>query len=237
MKAVSLCTPLAAVLLLAACGGRDGAGTDGDSAQSASAQEALPRPDPEGGSVTGMPAKPGPGPVGPPPTVEAETPPPTDALATDPLLQGEETQPLPPDTAQQAAAAATGVAPAPAEPTPADAVAVVRSYYAALGGGHYDRAGTLWTAADAASHAAPELAAQYGDTASLSVETGAPGRMDAAAGSRYISVPVTINRTLRDGTVRRSAGVVTLRRSVVDGATPDQRAWRIASADLRELPQ
>ena len=49
MKAVSLCTPLAAVLLLAACGGRDGAGTDGDSAQSASAQEALPRPDPEGG--------------------------------------------------------------------------------------------------------------------------------------------------------------------------------------------
>jgi hypothetical protein len=60
--------------------------------------------------------------------------------------------------------------------------------------------------------------------------------MDAAAGSRYVRVPVTVTRTLRDGGTVRSNGMVTLRRSVVDGATPEQRAWRIASADLAAAP-
>ena len=56
-------------------------------------------------------------------------------------------------------------------------------------------------------------------------------------GSRYIEVPVSVEATSRDGKVRRFVGAYTLRRSVVDGATPEQRAWRIASADLRELAQ
>ena len=71
--------------------------------------------------------------------------------------------------------------------------------------------------------------------ASVSAEVGEPGRVDAAAGSRYIEIPVSITATRRDGSVHRYAGAYTLRRAVVDGASADQRAWRIASADLREV--
>jgi hypothetical protein len=60
--------------------------------------------------------------------------------------------------------------------------------------------------------------------------------MDAAAGSRYVRVPVVVTRTLRDGSTVHSNGMLTLRRSMVDGATPEQRAWRIAAADFAGAP-
>ena len=41
--------------------------------------------------------------------------------------------------------------------------------------------------------------------------------------------------TQDDGSQRKYVGAYTLRRAVVEGATPEQRAWRIASADLREV--
>jgi hypothetical protein len=59
--------------------------------------------------------------------------------------------------------------------------------------------------------------------------------MEAAAGSRFIQVPVTIEATTRDGGTQRYSGTYTLRRAMVDGATPEQRAWRIASASLRPM--
>jgi hypothetical protein len=62
-------------------------------------------------------------------------------------------------------------------------------------------------------------------------------RVEGAAGSRFVEVPVGVEATTRDGKVRRYVGAYTMQRSVVDGATPEQRAWRIASADLRELTQ
>ena len=62
-----------------------------------------------------------------------------------------------------------------------------------------------------------------------------PGRVDAAAGSRYIEVPVAIDAKQRDGSVRQYVGAYVLRRAVVDGASTEQRQWRIASADLREV--
>lgn len=69
--------PVAAFLALAACGGRDGddgkARGNGDAAYDAAAAEALPAPEGAVGSVTGMPAQPGPGevPLGAPPPVQA----------------------------------------------------------------------------------------------------------------------------------------------------------------------
>src|SRR3546814_19953437 len=62
-----------------------------------------------------------------------------------------------------------------------------------------------------------------------------PGRVDPGAGQRYIQIPVGITATTSDGSVRRYAGTYTLHRTVVDGATAEQRAWRIASADLRAV--
>ena len=222
-------------LPLAACGGREAQDAE-VSARAAAQEDALPKPVPDGGAVTGMPAKPGPGPIGPP---------------TPPVVEGEPV--LPPETIADTAAALFGGsapvggvgAPPPPRggaapprgappPTPADAVAVVRDYYAALAGGDYARARALWSEGGAASgHSAQGLAAQYAGTAALAVDVGAPGRVDAAAGSRYVRVPVSVTRTLADGGVQRSTGIVALRRSVVDGATADQRAWRIAWAELR----
>ncbi|MGN6512349.1 MAG: hypothetical protein ACTHKZ_02075, partial [Lysobacteraceae bacterium] len=76
---------------------------------------------------------------------------------------------------------------------------------------------------------------EQADVASSDASIGAPGRIEGAAGSRYVSVPVTLVRGLRDGGTQRLGGAVTLRRAVVDGATPEQRTWRIAGIELHPL--
>ena len=66
------------------------------------------------------------------------------------------------------------------------------------------------------------------------VDIGPPGQVDAGAGSRFIEVPVTLRAQQADGAFRHYEGRYVLRRAVADGASAAQRAWRIASADLRE---
>ena len=223
--------------LLAACGARD----QGDAARQGAGGdvEALPKPEAGSGSITGMPDKPGPGPVG------AAL---ADGATIEPAIEGDDALPLPPDAgdlpappdqAQPGAQAqpdqGSPAAAAP-EPTPADAASVVSAYYAAIAAGQYPRAYALWSGGGQASgQSAQQFAGGFSDTASVSVAVGAPGRVDAAAGSRYIEIPVTVTATRTDGSVHRYAGTYTLRRAVVDGATAEQRAWRIASADLREI--
>lgn len=208
--------PLAVLLLCAvfatACGKKEDplAVADGDPA------EQLPAPTGTTGAVTGMPDEPGPGPVGPPVAEQPE-------VALD-----ENGNPLLPDAPQQEVAA-NG-------PTAEDAVAVIRNYYDAINGGDFDRAYVLWSDSGRASGKTPQqFAAGFVDTTGVAVEMQAPGNIDAAAGSRYVEVPVTITSTHRDGSQHRFAGKYVLRRAVVDGATPEQQQWRIASADLREV--
>jgi hypothetical protein len=213
--------------LLAACGSGDRTAA---AQPGADAEAPLPKPDAGAGSVTGMPARPGPGHVGPPiadADADASLPPP-DIGDADVLPPPDADLPAPPPDATQVQA--------PAEPTPADAAAVVQAYYAAIAAHQYPRAYALWSGGGQASgQTAQQFAAGFADTASVSVDVGAPGRVDAAAGSRYVEVPVALSATRRDGSVHRYAGAYTLRRAVVDGATDEQRAWRIASADLREV--
>jgi len=222
--------PSLLALALAACHGQEpatdttAAGTDGNATDTP-----LPKPAPAGGPVTGMPSKPGPGPVGPPENASDEE----TAIASDAEagVQGDATDTAPVgDATATAPVTDTGVA--PAEPSLDDASAVVRGYYAALVAHDLARAHAYW-----AQGVRP--AAEPGvepETTGLAVDVGAPGRMDAAAGSRYVRIPVALTRTLRDGSTARSTGMVTLRRSVVDGATPEQRAWRITAADLAAAP-
>lgn len=216
---------LASVLVLPGCN-RDQAGAAGNGSDDVAA---LPGPEAGGGSVTGMPDQPGPGPVGPPSSGEDALPPDT-AVASD----GDLAFPPPVETPP---GDATAMAPMPAaEPTAEDAVAVVRGYYAAIDARQYARAHALWSGDGSASGQSPEqFAAGFADTTRVVVEPGAPGRLDAAAGSRFLEIPVSVRAIAADGSVRRYAGSYTLRRAVVDGATPEQRAWRIASADLREV--
>lgn len=228
-KSIHLAVALALCAVLGACGdkaARSGPASAGDT-------EALPTPENDGGSVTGMPDKPGPGQIGPPPT------------AADTVALDEEGNPILPDAnavdpASAPVDAASGndaSAPdAAAEPTVQDAVAVVRDYYAAINRRDFARAYALWSDGGRASgQSAQQFAEGFNDTQGVSVEIMAPGQVDAAAGSRYVEVPVALTATHADGRQQRFVGAYTLRRAVVDGATAEQRAWRIGTADLREV--
>jgi len=183
---------------------------------------ALPRPDASAGSVTGMPDEPGPGAIGPPPAPET-------GLVDEEIVFDAE----PPDAAPGESAPGESV---PGEPSAVDAVAVLRDYYAAIGAQDYARAHALWSDGGRASgQTLEQFAAGFANTASIVAEPGEPGRVEPAAGSRYIEVPVSITATRDDGSVHRYLGNYTLRRAVVDGASAGQRAWRIATADIREV--
>ena len=210
MRIPSIATLLLAALLLAACGKDDTKKTAADGGS----VEQLPTPAGTSGGVTGMPARPGPGPVGPPVAEQPEMP------------VDENGNPLLPESPE-----GTGAT----EPTPEDALAVIRDYYGAINSGDFGRAHALWSDGGRASGQSPQqFAAGFADTTGVSVEMQAAGAIEAGAGSRSIEVPVTITATHRDGSQHRYTGKYVLRRAVVDGATPEQRAWRIASAELGE---
>jgi hypothetical protein len=217
------------VLLLAACG-KDSA-TSSTQGPNGEVEGTLPVPAGASGSVTGMPNRPGPGPVG---AQGVELPPAEVALDADgnPLPADG----VPVDGAPVEDAPLEGGEDVAGEPTANDAVAVLRDYFAAINSGNFGRAYALWADGGRASGQSPQgFADGFADTTGISVELQAPGRVDAAAGSRYVEVPVTLRASLRDGGERRLTGAFTLRRAVVDGATAEQRAWRIATADLRDV--
>ena len=219
-----IATTALSALLCAACSG------DPDAAPRADAGDEPPLPVPEeaGGSVTGMPDGPGPGDV-----PIAGTPPPPPAPEAGAPLDG--ALPLLEDN-PEAGLVDVPDAPAAGEPTPADAVAVVNAYYAAIAAGDPARAYALWSDGGRSSGQTPEqFAAGFADTRAVIVEPGTPGRVEGAAGSRYVEVPVAVAATRADGSLQRFVGAYVLRRAVADGADDAQRAWRIASAELHEV--
>lgn len=114
-----------------------------------------------------------------------------------------------------------------------EAVAAVNAYYDALRRGDLARAYAAWSDGGRASGRTPEqFAAGMGDLAIASVSLGEPGRVEGAAGSRYVEVPVTVTSRGSDGREVRQIGSFVMRSSQVEGAS---RGWHIASAELREL--
>ena len=218
---------------LAGCADDRPAAGDGTSSRGAGAEAPLPAPaGTPGNAVTGMPNAPGPGQMGPPVADQPETVA-LDDEATALLAEG---VPLDPAVAPLPAMAppAPTYAIADTEPAAQEAINVVRDYYAAINAQNYAQAYALWSDGGRATNQSPQQFADgFARTNGVSVEVMAPGRVDAAAGSRYIEVPVTLTTTLDDGSQRRHVGMYTLRRTVLDGASPNQRAWRIASAELR----
>jgi hypothetical protein len=120
----------------------------------------------------------------------------------------------------------------PAESSPAD---VIRRYYAAIQAHDYASAYELWgNGGEASGETRRGFAAGFAHTARVSVTVTDSTRMGAAAGSQYATVPVRIDAVLRDGRAQHFTGTYILRRSMVDGATPEQRRWTIYKASLRE---
>lgn len=214
--------------LLVACGDRDGrgAGTRPDGSQ----DPLLPTPQASGTGVTGMPDAGRPGPQ------------PGEVLPVEPVVPLDaDGNPIPPDAvAGEDAINDPGNPEAGVdEPGPAEAVAVIRDYYGAINSGSYASAYRLWADGGRASNQSPDAFEEgFAQTRGVSVEIGQPTNGDAAAGSRFVQVPVTLLATQRDDTIRRFSGFYTLRRVApgVDGASPEQMQWRIASASLTEAP-
>ena len=132
---------------------------------------------------------------------------------------------------------------APAEASPAaepgadDAAAVIRSYHDAINAKEYERAYALWDdGGNASGKSLDAFRAGFANTASVAVRPGPPGRVEGAAGSRYITIPVEVIAKSTAGPLSRFEGTYSLRRSMVDGATPAQRQWRIVSAKLKDAP-
>lgn len=206
---------------------RDAAGR-GD-ARTPSGDDALPAPAGTRGGVTGMPdARSGEG----TPVELGDAPAPTlPDIAVPPPATNPET-----GMAIDEGTVPVEQTPGAAEPTAQDAIAVLRGYYAAIDARDYARAYAAWADGGNASGQTPQqFAGGFAQTAGVSVEIQAPGAVEGAAGSRYVEVPVAIAATQRDGSVQRYVGAYVLRRSMVDGATPAQRAWHIQSADLRAV--
>lgn len=249
--------PVLLCLALAACGGKQEVAPA--AAAGGEALEALPAPQAVG-SVTGMPDGPGPGdvPLGgaqaaattadgvamvvPIPGVASldglpplEDEPEAGLVAGDPplVLVGEPPAPL--ADASPAPPSAVDAAVDAAEPAAGEAVAVVRAYYAAIAAGQYAQAYGLWSDGGRSSGQTPQqFAAGFADTRAVSVQPGEPGRVEGMAGSRHVEVPVSVTTTRADGRQQRYVGAYVLRRGTADGASAGQRAWRIASAELRE---
>src|SRR5690606_1019506 len=130
-------------------------------------------------------------------------------------------------------AAAPWAGEAAVDATAEGAADVIRRYYAAIAAQDFRLAYSLWGDGGAASGQTLDAFSRgFEETASVVAEVGPPGRVEPAAGSRYVQVPVVVHATTAGGEEQRFEGTYTLRRSVVDGATDRQRRWHIASAEV-----
>lgn len=143
-------------------------------------------------------------------------------------------QPIP-DNAVNAADTMT-VTPAIDE-TAQGAADVVQRYYALIGEKKYAEAWALWEGVGKASGmTAQAFAASFDKYAAYNAQVGSPGAIDAGAGQRFVTVPVQINGKLKTGALVSMTGSVTLHRTGVDGATEEQKSWRIRTADIKPRP-
>jgi hypothetical protein len=114
--------------------------------------------------------------------------------------------------------------------------AVLEDYYRAISARDFKRAYSAWGEGGPPGQDYATFVKGFERTASVEVKTGTPSRIEAAAGSRYVTVPVTITATTTDGKRQRFEGTYTVRRSVVDGASEAQRKWHLYRGAIRTAP-
>ncbi|HEY9623937.1 MAG TPA: hypothetical protein V6C78_26505 [Crinalium sp.] len=163
----------------------------------------------------------------------AKSQPPSSAPSVASSFESKPTLPLPsPPSPVSLSQNATDV-----EPLQQEAVQVIRDYYRAIAQRNYQQAYSAWEGNGTASQQSFEQFQQgFANTACVAVEVGSPGRLDGAAGSSYIEIPVTVTAITKDGTPQRFHGSYVLRRvNNVPGSTPEQRRWHLYSADITPI--
>jgi hypothetical protein len=115
-----------------------------------------------------------------------------------------------------------------------EAAQVIRDYYSALNRQDYAAAYSAWEGNGASSQQSFEQFRQgFANATSSAVEVGQPGRLEGAAGSLYIEIPVTVRAVTSNGTHQRFQGSYVLRRvNNIAGSASEQRRWHIQSANL-----
>lgn len=118
--------------------------------------------------------------------------------------------------------------------SPAAARGVVETYYAAIERGNFKGAYALWDKGGKASGKSYASFRQgFAATAHTRVVTGTPRDADAGMSQRWITVPVDVYATLKNGQRQHFRGTYTLHR-VVEGvsANPADSRWHLYNAKL-----
>jgi hypothetical protein len=115
------------------------------------------------------------------------------------------------------------------DPTSAEAAGqVVQHYGALIEQRRWSEGWTLWSSADAAK----TFERNFRTWSEVHLEIGKPGDMEGAAGSIYVTVPVTFyGRRNGGGEVREHAEAILRRVNDVPGSTEQQRRWHIERID------
>ncbi len=155
----------------------------------------------------------------------------TNLAASDAALPGIDAPPNPP--------AGRPVATPSPEVGRDEAARIVRGYYARIARGDFAAARAMWDDnGEASGLSAADYAKRFDRFAEFRAEVGTAGRIDAGAGQRYVEVPVRVfGKMKEDGAAFERSGIVTLHRTGdIEGTTPAQRRWRIASAEILPKP-
>lgn len=149
--------------------------------------------------------------------IEATPPPPPSSTSKDAANSSPPEPHTPPDLASPQAAATT-----------------VETYFALVDAGKVADADALWGDATRAA----EFRTALDKLGKPHVQVFAPGGVDGAAGSMYVTVPVEFAATDNATNSRPRKGEATLRRvNDVPGSTEAQRRWHIDHIDVAMTPK
>jgi hypothetical protein len=105
---------------------------------------------------------------------------------------------------------------------------LVHGFVAALNGRQF---GEAWMLLGPGAPPRAEFERRFARYSGLTVTAGAPGDQEGAAGSIYLSVPLTISGSVSGRRVSESATAVLRRVNDVPGSTEEQRHWHIERID------
>ena len=117
----------------------------------------------------------------------------------------------------------------PIDPKSAEAAGqVVQSLGALIEQKKFGEAEKLWGDSKAAS----AFTNRFDDYREIHAQVGKPGSMEGAAGSSYVTVPVSLYGATSSGAPFKCGGKATLRRvNDVPGSTVEQRRWHITAIE------